>query len=174
MPPSGSGNPSTKSCRCPEAIPPGQDRTGPTKVIQDATWNIYDGGIRIQVPPHGRFSSSGHVSFRTATAYTRTGQPVKSAREQNMIDEPAESNMECHVLGVNSLSKKASSAPRARIGHSRPATRCMRRMDSWNISDGVSRHSSFGGRAAKGKPGQPNCRRVLGEEDTLRVENKKE
>jgi hypothetical protein len=88
-----------------------------------------------------------------------------------MIDEPAEPNTECRVLGVNSLSKKASSAPGARNGHSRLATRYMRKMAFWNIFDGVNRHSSCGDRVAKVTTGQPSYRKLLEEEASSTIEN---
>lgn len=91
-----------------------------------------------------------------------------------MIDEPAESNTECHVLGVNSLSKKTSLAPGARYGHSRLATRYMRKMTLWTIFDGVNRHSSYGDRVDKVNTGQSSYRRLLEEEAISTVENNKD
>ena len=91
-----------------------------------------------------------------------------------MIAEPVESNTECRVLGVNSLSKRTLSALGARDGHLRLATRYMHKMAFWNIFDGVNRHSSCGDRVAKVTASQPSYRRLLGEEATSTIENDKD
>jgi hypothetical protein len=85
-----------------------------------------------------------------------------------MIDEPAESSTEYRVLGVNSLSKKTSAA---RNGYSRLATRYMRKIPFWNISDGVNRLRSCGDRVMKARTSQPSYRRLLGEAGFSTIEN---
>jgi len=91
-----------------------------------------------------------------------------------MIHKPAMSNTEFRVLGANLLSKKTSSATKARNGHSRLETNYMREMAFWNIFDGVNRHSCCGNRAAKGKPSQQNCQRRLEEAATSIREDKRD
>jgi len=78
------------------------------------------------------------------------------------------------VPGVNSLSKKTSSATGARNGPSRLATRYMRKTAFWNIFDGVNRHSSCGDRVAKVTAGQPSYRRLFGEVASSIRENNKD
>ena len=90
------------------------------------------------------------------------------------LNEPAKSNTEFRVPGVNLLSKKASSALGARNGHTKLETKYMRETAFWNIFDGVNRHSSCGDRVAKATTGQPSYRRLLGEEATSTRENDKD
>ena len=76
--------------------------------------------------------------------------------------------------GVNLLSKKMSSALKARNGHSRFEIKYMRKMAFWNIFDGVNRHSFRGDRVAKVKTSQASYQRLLGEEATSIQENDKD
>lgn len=77
------------------------------------------------------------------------------------------SNTESRVPVVNLLSKKISSAARARNGHPRLGIKHMHDMAFWDIFDGVNRHSCCGNRVAKVTGGQLIYQRVLGEAATL-------
>ncbi|KAL2142943.1 hypothetical protein VTI28DRAFT_522 [Corynascus sepedonium] len=114
------------------------------------------------------------VSGQQPHAAAAQAQPASSGRNRKfnfMIDEPAESSTECRVLGVNSLSKKTSSALGGRNGHSTLATRYMRKISFWTISDGVNRLSFCGNRVVKARGSQPSYRRLLGEEGFSAIEN---
>ncbi|KAH8907696.1 hypothetical protein BR93DRAFT_561353 [Coniochaeta sp. PMI_546] len=82
MPPGGPRNASATSCCCPEATPPDQGRSRPTKVIQDFAWDIFDGGTRTKsritaVSVH----QAMHV-FRQRPQAPPQAQPANSTKYQ--------------------------------------------------------------------------------------------
>lgn len=78
------------------------------------------------------------------------------------------------MLGANSLLKRTSSAPGARNGHLRPATRSIRKMAFLDIFNGVNRHSFCGNRATEVTSSQPSYPRRLGVEATSIIEHERD
>ncbi|KAK0707034.1 F-box domain protein [Lasiosphaeria miniovina] len=107
--------------------------------------------------------STKETGYRSRTKVVSVHQAklVSGNQPHPLTQTLVESNTEYRVRGVKSLSKKTSSARGARNGHLRLATRYMRKMAFWSISDSANRHSSCGDRVAKVKTCQLSYQRLL-------------